>query len=156
MEPAHTASPDSPNEMRQHPEHPESEIGAVFIEKIPSTSRRIVPWHSHAAAVTDSTITSPFDGLKLFGLSSGLVLRLCSLGSFIAGNASGRVARMLRPVSQSAGVSTRTHIQTIDAVRLYGEEAIWKDVAQRLLDDTRQQRTGRHEEDGCWPGFETT
>ena len=30
----------------------------------------------------------------------------------------------------------------------------WKDVAQRLLDDTCQKRTGRHEEDGCWPGFE--
>ena len=46
-------------------------------------------------------------------------------------------------------------IQTADAVRLYGGNAIWKDVAQRLLDDTCQQRTGRHEEDGCWPAFET-
>ena len=43
-------------------------------------------------------------------------------------------------------------IQTADAVRLYGG---WKDVAQRLLDNTCQQRTGRHEEDGCWPVFET-
>ena len=32
-------------------------------------------------------------------------------------------------------------IQTADAVRLYGAKAIWKDVAQRLLDDTCQQRT---------------
>jgi hypothetical protein len=47
-------------------------------------------------------------------------------------------------------------IQTVDAVRLYGGKAIWKDVAQRLLDDTCQQRTGRHEEDGCWPSFEAT
>ncbi|TYL86203.1 hypothetical protein FXB40_42080 [Bradyrhizobium rifense] len=46
-------------------------------------------------------------------------------------------------------------IQTADAVRLYGGNAIWKDVAQRLLDNTCQQRTGRHEEDGCWPAFET-
>ena len=46
-------------------------------------------------------------------------------------------------------------IQTADAVRLYGGSAILKDVAQRLLDNTCQQRTGRHEEDGCWPGFET-
>ena len=46
-------------------------------------------------------------------------------------------------------------IQTADAVRLYGTNAIWKDVAQRLLDNTCQQRTGRHEEDGCWPAFET-
>jgi hypothetical protein len=45
-------------------------------------------------------------------------------------------------------------IQTVDAVRLYGANAIWKDVAQRLLNDTCQQRTGRYEEDGCWPGFE--
>ncbi|MGY3587139.1 hypothetical protein ACVIGB_003802 [Bradyrhizobium sp. USDA 4341] len=46
-------------------------------------------------------------------------------------------------------------IQTADAVRLYGRNAIWKDVAHRLLDNTCQQRTGRHEEDGCWPAFET-
>jgi len=45
-------------------------------------------------------------------------------------------------------------IQTVDAVRLYGGKAAWKDVAQRLLDDTCQVRTGRHEEDGCWPSFE--
>jgi hypothetical protein len=45
-------------------------------------------------------------------------------------------------------------IQTVDAVRLYGGNAIWKTVAQRLLDDTCQQRTGRYEEDGCWPAFE--
>jgi len=46
-------------------------------------------------------------------------------------------------------------IQTADAVRLYGGHAVWKDVAQRLLDNTCQQRTGRPEEDGCWPAFET-
>jgi hypothetical protein len=46
-------------------------------------------------------------------------------------------------------------IQKADAVRLYGRDAIWKDVAQRLLDNTCGQRTGRHEEDGCWPTFET-
>lgn len=46
-------------------------------------------------------------------------------------------------------------IQTAEGVRLYGRNAVWKDVAQRLLDDTCQQRTGRHEEDGCWPAFET-
>lgn len=46
-------------------------------------------------------------------------------------------------------------IQNADAVRLYGGNAVWTDVAQRLLDNTCQQRTGRHEEDGCWPAFET-
>jgi hypothetical protein len=45
-------------------------------------------------------------------------------------------------------------IQTVDAIRLYGGNAIWKQVAQRLLDDTCRQRTGRYEEDGCWPALE--
>ncbi len=45
-------------------------------------------------------------------------------------------------------------IQKADAGRLYGPTAVWKAVGQRLLDDTCQQRTGRHEEDGCWPVFE--
>ncbi|WP_233021901.1 hypothetical protein [Rhodopseudomonas boonkerdii] len=44
-------------------------------------------------------------------------------------------------------------IQKTDAVRLYGEHAIWKDVGQRLLDNTCRERTGRYEEDGCWPSF---
>src|ERR1700682_5570961 len=46
-------------------------------------------------------------------------------------------------------------IQTADAARLYGGKAGVKGTAQRLLDNTCQQRTGRHEEDGCWPAFET-
>ena len=41
-------------------------------------------------------------------------------------------------------------IQKADAIRLYGQRAVWKDVGERLLDDTCTQRTGRHEEDGCW------
>lgn len=45
--------------------------------------------------------------------------------------------------------------QRADSVRLYGPDAVWKQVRQRLLDDTCQQRTGRYEEDGCWPSFET-
>ena len=46
-------------------------------------------------------------------------------------------------------------IQIVDAIRLYGGKAIWKEVGQRLLDDTCQQRTGSREDDGCWPRFET-
>src|SRR5438128_1776693 len=38
-------------------------------------------------------------------------------------------------------------IQNVDAIRLYGPKAVWKHVGQRLLDNTCQQRTGRHEED---------
>lgn len=45
-------------------------------------------------------------------------------------------------------------IQKADATKLYGPDAIWKDCAKRLLDGTCQVRTGRHEEDGCWPSFE--
>jgi hypothetical protein len=45
-------------------------------------------------------------------------------------------------------------IQKADAIRLAGAHAVWKDVGQRLLDNTCEQRTGRHEEDGCWPVFE--
>jgi hypothetical protein len=45
-------------------------------------------------------------------------------------------------------------IQRLDAIRLYGPDAAWKDVGQRLLDNTCQQRTGRHEEDGCWPDYD--
>lgn len=46
-------------------------------------------------------------------------------------------------------------IQRVDAVRLYGSDAVWKDVGQRLLDNTCSNRTGRHEEDGCWPSYDT-
>jgi hypothetical protein len=45
-------------------------------------------------------------------------------------------------------------IQKADAARIYGPQAIWKDVALRLLDNTCRTRTGRYEEDGCWPAFE--
>ncbi len=46
-------------------------------------------------------------------------------------------------------------IRTADAIQKYGRNATWKDVAQRLLGNTCQRRAGRHEEDGCWPAFET-
>lgn len=44
-------------------------------------------------------------------------------------------------------------IQPADAIRLYGPEATWKEVGRRLLEKTCTQRTGRHEEEGCWPAF---
>ena len=46
-------------------------------------------------------------------------------------------------------------IRRLDAVKLFGPHAVWKDVGQRLLDDGRQVRTGRLEEDGCWPDWTT-
>lgn len=45
-------------------------------------------------------------------------------------------------------------IQKADAIRLFGQDAIWRDVGRCLLDNTCTERTGRHEEDGCWPVFE--
>ncbi|WP_407156578.1 hypothetical protein [Bradyrhizobium sp. STM 3557] len=47
-------------------------------------------------------------------------------------------------------------IQKVDAIRLYGQRAVWKDVGRRLLDDTCTHRTGRHEEDGCWPFYDAS
>ena len=46
-------------------------------------------------------------------------------------------------------------IQTTDAQKLFGTHAIWKDVGRRLLDDSCQERTGSHEDDGCWPSCDT-
>lgn len=44
-------------------------------------------------------------------------------------------------------------IQRLDAVKLYGPHSTWREVGQRLLDDGCRVRTGRHEEDGCWPDW---
>ncbi|MDB5610118.1 MAG: hypothetical protein JWP25_7018 [Bradyrhizobium sp.] len=54
---------------------------------------------------------------------------------------------------ECARCSRCVEIQRLDAVKLYGPHAIWKDVGWRLLDDGCQVRTGRHEEDGCWPSW---
>lgn len=59
--------------------------------------------------------------------------------------------RLLRVGCRRCGRTVE--IQKVDAVRLYGERAFWKEVGHRLLDDTCTQRTGRHEEDGCWPFY---
>jgi hypothetical protein len=47
-------------------------------------------------------------------------------------------------------------IQRADAIRMFGGGALWKDVGQRILYNTCDNRTGRHEDDGCWPSFENT
>ena len=44
-------------------------------------------------------------------------------------------------------------IQRLDAVKLFGSYAVWKDIANRLLDSGCQVRTGSHEDDGCCPDF---
>jgi hypothetical protein len=44
-------------------------------------------------------------------------------------------------------------IKRSDAIALFGAGSEWRHVGQHLLDDGCTQRTGRHEEDGCWPDF---
>lgn len=40
-----------------------------------------------------------------------------------------------------------------EALRRFDGGSEWKQVALRLLADGCAHRTGRHEEDGCWPDF---
>jgi hypothetical protein len=44
-------------------------------------------------------------------------------------------------------------IRRLDAVKLYGNHAVWRDVGHVLLDNGCQHRTGNRENDGCWPDF---
>ncbi|MCA1529447.1 hypothetical protein I6F46_30570 [Bradyrhizobium yuanmingense] len=72
---------------------------------------------------------------------------------------SGRTLRLDQIPKHLLRVSCRrcartVEIQMVDAIRLYGRDAVWRDVGQRLLDNTCTQRTGRHEEDGCWPSYD--
>ncbi|MBB4426600.1 hypothetical protein GGD66_005170 [Bradyrhizobium sp. CIR48] len=74
--------------------------------------------------------------------------------------ASGRLQQLSQVPQHLLRVSCRrcartVEIQKVDVIRLYGQNAIWRDVGQRLLNNTCINRTGRHEEDGCWPSYET-
>ncbi|MCW2082418.1 UNVERIFIED_ORG: hypothetical protein M2193_004593 [Bradyrhizobium japonicum] len=74
-------------------------------------------------------------------------------------HASGRALRLDEIPQHLLRVSCRrcgrtVEIQKADAVRLYGRDAVWKDVGHRMLDNTCTIRTGRHEEDGCWPSYD--
>ncbi|MCK1319616.1 MULTISPECIES: hypothetical protein [unclassified Bradyrhizobium] len=76
-------------------------------------------------------------------------------------NASGRLLGLSQIPQHLLRVGCRrcgrmVEIQKTDATRLYGPDATWGQVGQRLLDNTCSQRTGRHEEDGCWPSFDGT
>ncbi|EIG62794.1 hypothetical protein [Bradyrhizobium sp. WSM1253] len=42
-------------------------------------------------------------------------------------------------------------ITRAEALQLFDPGSLWKAVALRLLADGCMHRTGRHEEDGCWP-----
>lgn len=90
----------------------------------------------------ESVLTVPLaDGSPVQPTPSVRALRLSEILQHILRVSCSRCARIVE-------------IQKVDAVRLYGQTAVWKDVGQCLLDNTCQVRTGRHEEDGCWPSFE--
>jgi hypothetical protein len=64
--------------------------------------------------------------------------------------ASGRALRLDQIPENLLRVGCRrcgrtVEIQKVDAVRLYGPNAIWWHVGQRLLDNTCASRTGRYE-----------
>jgi hypothetical protein len=76
-------------------------------------------------------------------------------------SSAGEVLRLSQISQQVLRVTCRrcpriVEIQKADAVRLYGWDATFRNVSQRLLDNTCTQRTGRHEEEGCWPSYELT
>jgi hypothetical protein len=54
---------------------------------------------------------------------------------------------------ECARCSRCVEIQRLDAVRLYGPHATWREVGERLIGDGCQIWTGRYEEDGCWPDW---
>jgi hypothetical protein len=54
---------------------------------------------------------------------------------------------------ECARCSRCVEIQRLDAVRLYGPPATWREVGERQIGDGCQIRTGRYEEDGCWPDW---
>lgn len=83
----------------------------------------------------------------------------CADGGNPAPHASGRALRLDQIPKHLLRVGCRrcgrtVEVQRADAVRLYGPEAVWRDVGLKLLDTTCQERTGRHEEDGCWPSYD--
>jgi hypothetical protein len=113
-------------------------LAAEAVQKIPSSAA--APDEELPAEYWDSLLKDPRAG------ANGLQLRQRHLSE---------IQRHVLRVSCRRCERT-VEIQTADAVRLYGRNAIWKDVAQRLLDDTCRQRTGCHEDDGCWPAFDMT
>jgi hypothetical protein len=54
---------------------------------------------------------------------------------------------------ECARCSRCVEILRLDAIKLCGPHAIWRDVGQALLDNGCRVRTGRLEEDGCWPDW---
>jgi hypothetical protein len=65
----------------------------------------------------------------------------------------GRTYPLTDPAKPARSKSHNHCAAVLDAVTLYGPHATWKEVGERLLADGCRIRTGRHEEDGCWPSW---
>ena len=60
------------------------------------------------------------------------------------------------PIQQCRLSEIPRHVLRVECIRCFRTveiHAVWKDVGQRLLDQTCTNRTGRHEEDGCRPDW---
>jgi hypothetical protein len=58
-----------------------------------------------------------------------------------------------RHMSRTCIAHLRAVDKRADAIARFDVGSLWKHVATHLLADGCQHRTGRHEEDGCWPEF---
>lgn len=112
---------------------------AAFVRKTMLRERGLAPYDDLPQEYWESLLADPRAEAKPASLSAG-TQRLSQISQHILRVGCRRCARVVE-------------IQKVDAARLYGPDALWKDVGQRLLDNTCTQRTGRHEEDGCWPVF---
>lgn len=116
------------------------------MEKMASANRRNAP--SAPALAPDDNLPSEYWQALLEDVRADAGLPRHSSGSLRLSDIS---QHLLRVSCRRCGRTVE--IQKVDAVRLYGERAFWREVGLRLLDDTCTQRTGRHEEDGCWPSY---
>lgn len=113
---------------------------AAFVRKTMLRERGLAPYDDLPQEYWEALLADPRAEAKPASLSVGALL-LSQISQHILRVSCRRCARIVE-------------IQKADAARLYGPDVLWKDVGQRLLDNTCTQRTGRHEEDGCWPAFE--
>jgi hypothetical protein len=116
-----------------------AKMAAAVGRKIPPTPA-LAPEHEPPPEYWQALLDDPRADARPSGSSIG-ALRLTEIPRHLLRVGCRRCGRMVE-------------IRRIDAIRLYGERADWKDVGQRLLDGTCTQRTGRHEEDGCWPFYD--
>jgi hypothetical protein len=106
---------------------------AAAVGKEPGTIRTLGPAHAMPPEYWESVLNDALADAKPERLGVPVrTLRLSEIPQHILRVSCSRCGRIVE-------------IQKVDAVRLYGMNAIFKDVAQRLLDNTCQQRTGRHE-----------